>query len=233
MAIGGSGFSGLLGPVTVKLSGGGITVTNPTVADDSLINASYNVASNAPLGSQNLTVSFAGADGGAGVTSNPFPVTVAATPPVPASASIDSEPKQTYSNQTWTSCDGTQSVNNVYGYQRCVTYQVNDQNGKPIYQNFTITEAVGVVDPGNITSSMRTGNSSSNPTGQFLDGLALFGKSALLSNACQIVKQTITASGNPNPIRVNCIQYSSTDVTITDVTSSPGLCVKGTTYHCN
>lgn len=152
---------------------------------------------------------------------------------MPASASILTNIKQAYSNQTWTSCDGTQSAKNVYGYQRCVTYQVNDKSNDPIYENFTITEAVSVVDPGNITANMHTGNNLSNPAGQFLDGLVLYGNTALPSNACEIVKQTLTATGNTNPIRVNCIQYGSTDVTITDVTSSPSLCVKGTTYHCN
>jgi len=232
MAIGGSGFSSFAGAPSVTLSGSGVTVMNASVANDSQITASYSAASNAPLGSRNLTVTFTGADG-AKMPSNPFPVTVTSTSPVPASASIDSNVKQTYSNQTWTSCDGTESVTNAYGYQRCVTYQVNDKNNRPIYENLTIAEAIEVVDPGNITSNMHTGNRSSNAAGQFLDGLALFGKSVLQSNACQIVKQSITATGNSNPIRVNCIQYSSTDVMVTDVSSHPALCVKGTTYHCN
>ena len=112
---------------------------------------------------------------------------------------------------------------------------MNDKNGNPIYQNFTITEAVTVVDPGNITANLQTAGNASNPTGQFLDDLKLIGPSstAIPANACEIIKQAFTASGNANPIRVNCIQYGPTSVTITDVSSNPALCVKGTTYHCN
>ena len=159
-------------------------------------------------------------------------MTISATAPVPASATIDSDPKQTYSNQTWVSCDGDNSQKNSYGYQRCVTYQINDKNGDPIYQNFLIEETVTVIDPGNVNSKMNTGNSSSNPTGQFEDQLALIGTSALPSNACSIVRQSFVVSGNSSAIRVNCIQYGSADVTITDVTSNPSTCSKPT-YHCN
>ena len=160
-------------------------------------------------------------------------MTVTATPPVPASATIVSNIKQTYSNQTWTSCDGTENRNNVYGYRRCVIYQVKESSGADIQENLAITEAVSTVDAGNITVNSHVGNSSSNPAGQFLDEPALFGASAIRSDACNIVKQSFTATGNSSAIRVNCIQYGATDVTITDVTSNPGLCVKGTTYHCN
>jgi hypothetical protein len=151
---------------------------------------------------------------------------------VPTSATIISNDKQTYANQTWTSCDGTQSANNRYGYQRCVTYQVEDQNGNDIEAVLTISETITVVDPGNINATMSTGNSSTNVAGQFLDGLALLGSSALPSNACSIVQQSFTATGNSSPIRVNCIQYSSTDVTITNLTSNPASCSKPT-YQCN
>jgi hypothetical protein len=233
MAIGGSGFSSLQTPISVNMSGTGVTVTAPAVAGDSLINATYLVDSNTSPGSQNLTVSSPGSDGGQGAGSNKFAVTIAATAPIPTSATIDANVHQTYSNQTWASCDGTQSQNNAYGYQNCITYQVNDQSGSPLYQNLTIQEAVSVVDPGNVTATLFTGNSLSNPTGQFQDDLKLISTAALPSNACNILKQSVTASGNSNPIRVNCLQFSSTNVMITDVTSNPGLCVKGTTYHCN
>jgi hypothetical protein len=93
-------------------------------------------------------------------------------------------------------------------------------------------EDVSVVDPGNVNATMETGDSSTNAAGQFLDSLALLGTSALPSNACSIVKQSFTATGNSSPIRVNCLRYGSTDVTITDVTSNPGTCTKPT-YHCN
>ena len=162
-------------------------------------------------------------------------MSVSATAPVPAKAAIVSQPKQTYANQTWTSCDGTQSQTNMYGYRRCVTYQIEDAGGHAIFENFTVNESVSVVDPGNVIANLHTGNSSSNPAGQFLDELVLLGKTStsIPSNACEIVKQSFTATGSTGPIRVNCVRYGATDVTITDVSSNPGSCVKGTTYHCN
>jgi|GEM_PF-4635177 len=78
--IGGSGFSNLPSPLTVSVNIGGITITNASISSDTLITASYTVASNAPLGQQLLTVSSGGADGGYGTSSNPFPVTVRAQP---------------------------------------------------------------------------------------------------------------------------------------------------------
>jgi len=150
---------------------------------------------------------------------------------VPTSATIIDNVKQTYSNQTWKSCDGTESKLNQYGYQRCVTYQVKDQDGGNMQAVLKIAEAVTVIDQ-NINANMNNGNSSTNAAGQFLDGLVLVSTSTLRTNACSIVKQSFTATGNSSAIRVNCLQFSSTDVTITDVTSNPNSCSKPT-YHCN
>jgi len=118
----------------------------------------------------------------------------------------------------------------IFGYMNCPFYQVNDQNGHPLYQNLTISETVTVVDQ-NFVSKQNSGNNSTNAAGQFQDMLALIGNSAPSSNACSIVKQSFVASGNTNAIRVNCVQYSSTNVNITDVTSNPNSCSKPT-YHC-
>jgi hypothetical protein len=228
MQIDGTGFQSFPGSPSVTFDGTGIVVNGPTASSGTLITATYSVASNTPLGPQNLTVAFSQTEG---AQSAPFPVTVAATQPVPASAMIDSNVKQTYSKQTWTSCDGTQSQANAYGYQRCLIYQVKDQNSNDIQQNLVVNETVSVVDPGNVTSNLHTGNSSTNPAGQFEDGLVLIGTSTIASNACEILKQSFTATGNASPIRVNCLKFGSSDVTITDVTSNPNSCSKPT-YHC-
>lgn len=225
MGIQGTGFTSVPGTVGVQFDGSGISASNAKVTDDQDITASFTVNSTAPLGSQNLTVVFTQADNSK-TTSNPISVNVVATAPVPAKAAITSQPKQTYSNQTWQSCDNSQSQNKAYGYQRCVTYQIEDSGGHAIYENFTVQEAVTTVDQ-NITPKPNPGNSSSNAAGQFQDTLALISTGALPSNACSIVKQSITASGNSSPIRVNCLWYTSTDVSITDVTSNPGSCLKG------
>ena len=124
-----------------------------------------------------------------------------------------------------------EAKSNQYGYQRCVTYRVKDQNGADWVGVLGISEVVAVVDQ-NINTNMSNGNSSTNAAGQFLDDLALLSTATLKADACSIIKQSFTATGNDLAIRVNCLQYNSTDVTITDVTSNPASCSKPT-YHCN
>ena len=86
LTIGGSGFQSFPGQPTVSFDGGGITVSNPTVVNGSTITATYQVTCSTSVGSQNLTVSFAGVDGGSGAASNAWPVSV--TLPQPAAPSI-------------------------------------------------------------------------------------------------------------------------------------------------
>jgi len=155
-----------------------------------------------------------------------------APPQVPTSATITSNVKQACSNQTWTSCDGTETKLNQYGYRRCVQYQVEDQNSNPYQYVVATHEDITVIDPGNINSNMNTGDSTTNADGIFQDEVALLSKLAIPSNACSIVKQSFTATGNGSPIRVNCIRFGGTDVTITNVTSNPATCSKPT-YQCN
>lgn len=228
MGIRGSNFTGFT-VSSVSLSGSGVSVSGASVASDTVINATYSATSNAQTGTKNLTVTFLKSDGWS-CQSNALPVNVSASWPVPKSASIEQNLKQTYSNQPWTPCDGLKSINNAYGYQRCVVYQINDASSQPIPENFGVQEAVSQVD-GNIPAPLQSGNNISNAGGQFDDEIALVSTSPLASNSCWIGKQTITATGNSSPIRVNCIRYSSSDVTITDVTSNPSSC-SITTYHC-
>ncbi len=182
------------------------------------------------VGTATITATISNPDGGNPTTVGSTSFQVIASQ-VPTSATIIDNVKTTYSNQTWTSCDGTQSANNRYGYQRCVTYQVNDQHGNAIEAVLAVQETVTTISQ-NINSNMSNGNSSTNTAGQFLDGLALLSTSALPSNACSIVKQSFTVTGNSSPIRVNCIQYGPSDVTVTDVTPNPASC-SVPTYQCN
>jgi len=230
MAIAGSGFSKFQGSISVSLDGSGVTVSQGMIASDTLINANYTAASNAQTGTQHLAISFLGSDGGGTAKSNAFPVVVSSTWPIPMSAAIDQNDLKTYSNQTWTSCDGQNSMNNAYGCQRCLIYQIEDYAGNPIPENFAVQEVVSQVD-GNVSAPLQTGNNVSNAGGQFSDALIFIKSSPWPSNACWIGKQTITATGNSSPIRVNCIQFGASDVSITDVTSNPNSCSIAT-HHC-
>jgi hypothetical protein len=165
--------------------------------------------------------------GGNSAQSSPATATVQGAP---AKAAIYQNTKTTYTNETYTSCDGATTKLNSYGYQRCVYYQIQDSKSNPIYATFTVNESVSVVAQ-NITVTTDTGNSQSNSTGDFGDELHLISTSPLPSNACSVSKQTFTVSGYSQPIRVNCLQFSQSDVSINDVTANPSQC-SSTNYSC-
>lgn len=97
MTISGFGFSQFSGTPTVKFDGTGISVTAPSVLSDGSIIATYSVSWSTPVGSQNVTVSFAsGPDGGAGATSNPFAVSIV-PPACPTSLSLSSTTQESLS----------------------------------------------------------------------------------------------------------------------------------------
>ena len=76
MSISGFGFSAFPGTPTVQFDGTGITTSGANVINDGDIFADYAVSSSTAAGTQNVTVSFPGSDGGAAVVSNPWPVAV-------------------------------------------------------------------------------------------------------------------------------------------------------------
>ena len=229
MGLGGVNFPTTASGAAVVLSGSGVTVSNVSVTDASNISAEYAVASTAKAGTQTLIVQFSGADGVTAQT-NSIPVTITATAPVPAKAVITDMPETTYSNTTYTSCDGSTTQPNSFGYQYCLIYQIEDSSGEAISENFTVVETVSQV-ASNVSPRISTGNNVSNPGGQFSDQLSLIVSAALPTNACSVQKQTITVSGASSPIRVNCLKFTQAGVTITDVTANPGLC-STTNYSC-
>jgi len=142
---------------------------------------------------------------------------------VPTVASTVSNVLTTYSNQTETSCDGSSTRANAYGYQRCITYQIKDQQTPPVSIASTYTIHEGIVDIStNFGSNEITGDSVSNANGVFLDMVGLLGSTPLPANACAYAKQTFSVGGHP--IRVNCIHWTSSDVSVTDITAAPGSC---------
>jgi hypothetical protein len=97
MTISGFGFSAFPGTPTVQFDGTGITTSGANVVNDSDVFADYSVSWSAPVGTQNLTVSFPGTDGGPAVRSNPWPVPVV-TPACPTSTSLSSTTQELLSN---------------------------------------------------------------------------------------------------------------------------------------
>lgn len=76
MSISGFGFSAFPSTPSVQFSGTGVTTSAASVINDGDVFADYAVSSSAPVGTQNVTVSFPGSDGGAAVVSNPWPVSI-------------------------------------------------------------------------------------------------------------------------------------------------------------
>jgi hypothetical protein len=143
---------------------------------------------------------------------------------VPTTASTTGNSLNTYNGTTSTWCDGTNPQTNSYGYRRCLTYQLNDQSNPPsaLAGGYPIHEVIEDL-VSNYGSNAITGDSSSNANGVFVDQVGLIGAgSGPPANACAYSRQTFSA--NSTNIRVNCLHYTATDVTITDITATPSSC---------
>ncbi len=86
----------------------------------------------------------------------------------PTSAKVDDNKLTSYSNQTQTDCDDSSTTPNVYGYQRCVDYQVLDQQSppQPIASTLKVHEVVTVLSS-NVTYDSATGDNTTNADGIF------------------------------------------------------------------
>jgi len=148
---------------------------------------------------------------------------------VPTSAKILENTLTTYSNQTWSSCDGKESKSNQYGYYRCVFYQIQDQSTPPqdVEKILAVNEVVTPVAR-NVIADIVTAPSATNPAGQFQDGLGFLYSTPLPNGFCTYAKQTLYATDNEKPIRVNCLHYLQSDLDIVDVTSDTSQCAAPT-----
>jgi hypothetical protein len=222
-------FSGATNTIVLKTLGSGDgtyswTSSNPgfTLAPD----GSTVTLSSTASGSSTIAVTYTAeaADGGGTATKNQV-VTVQ----VPTTATLQPDPTiSTYSNQTETSCDGSSTRSNQFGYQECVQYQIGDQNSPSaaILGKYTANEQVAIVSTNQDIDS-QTGGHLTNDGGVFGDMLFLTNTAALPSNACAILNQIFTV--NNLTIRTNCLKYTSTGLTITDITATPNAC----TATCN
>ena len=153
-----------------------------------------------------------------------LPVTVQ----VPNSLALSMGGEKTYNGTTVTDCLGN-TIGTRWGYSRCATYTILDQNGTPILSgNYTANESFQTVssNPAGVPNS--TG--SANPAGAvFSDFLAFLAKSPPAPQPGEYIKQiqTITItdnnSGKNYSVRTNCLDFEYNDVTDTNITSG-GTC---------
>jgi hypothetical protein len=178
-------------------------------------------------GTSTITMTYAVSGEGGGQASATQNVTVQ----VPTTATLQAASTVTtaYSNQTAEDCSGNNPQPNEYGYQSCVYYQIGDQNtpSAAILGTYTANEQVTTVSENYVVTNQQ-GNHSSNNGGVFADMLHVLRASALPSDLCVIEKQTFTV--NASTIRVNCLQFTPTAATVTDITATPNACTMTT---CN
>jgi len=154
------------------------------------------------------------------------PVTVQ----IPTSASDTKAAKVTYTGNNVIECDGT-NEGAGWGYSRCVTYQLLDQNtpAKPIEGgNYTAQETFTLVSA-NVPFTPHNQNNPLNADGVFLDflGLTTTKSPGPTSGQFIIEMQSITIldnnTGTTYPIRKNCLNFQYNDVTLKDITAG-GTC---------
>ncbi|MBV9265667.1 MAG: hypothetical protein JO061_05810 [Acidobacteriaceae bacterium] len=192
----------------------------PSVCEDQPIaSATDTVTLNAPQCTNGSGVhSFPGGSVSTSWTDpNPAPV------PSPSSLKLSLAQKTTYSNQSVFSCGGT-LLGHGWGYSRCGTYTLLDQNGKPILNTTKyIAEETRAYVSG-VQATPHTGSGPVNEDGKFSDFLAWVNSAGPVpANAKGVRKQVITirdtTNGNTKQVRVNCLVFTPSDVTVNDVTN--------------
>lgn len=150
---------------------------------------------------------------------------------VPTSLALALAKIVTYNGNNMIECDSTNDGPR-WGYSHCATFTLMDQEtpARAITSgSFTASETVATVasNPSGLKANVGGGPLTD---GSFLDFWAFTAKSAPPPQPGEyvIVKQNITvtntASGKSyTNIRINCLNYQSTDVTVTDITKS-GTC---------
>jgi hypothetical protein len=148
-----------------------------------------------------------------------------ASQPVPTSLKLTLGNKNTYNNQTvYDACSGEQ-VGSGWGYTRCAIYTVLDQTGKPILNrtNYVANETRTYVS--GVQTKPHTGSGAVDQDGKFADFLAWINSyGPVPPNAKGVRKQVISIvdnnTGKNVQVRVNCLVFTATDVTVNDVTNS-------------
>jgi hypothetical protein len=127
-------------------------------------------------------------------------------------------------------CNGTNDGPR-WGYSRCGTFTLLDQDGQPItIGSFKATEIVSTVssNPAGLKAKVGGGQL---VNGQFKDFWAFVATSSPAPTPGEYVKSrqriAITSQNGDgtiyNDIRINCLDFESTDVTAADITKS-GSC---------
>ena len=201
-------------------AGTGITVTVRSTSATQ-ITADFAVASNAPSGNHSVTVTAGGQ------TSNN---SVNFFVQVPTTLSAPAPTVHTFTNQVATHCDGSPPNTPRWGTQDCFLYTLQDQDSptastitfSPLNASETLQWIAGDTTLPPATSGALT-------NGQFGDEIAIFSEGGPIpSTYQQTFLQTWTIKNPANNdtwiVRKNCVRWSGSSVTVTDVTGNPSSC---------
>ena len=148
-----------------------------------------------------------------------------ASSPKPSTLRLSLGQSTAYSNQDVLSCAG-KLLGHGWGYSRCGTYTLLDQTGKPILNTTNyIAQETRISVSGNYSPASHTGSGPVSNDGKFSDFLGLVNSNGPIPAKTRGVrKQTIsivnTTDQSTVPVRVNCLVFTSSEVTVTDVTAS-------------
>ena len=162
--------------------------------------------------------------GGAVCVLREVQVNVPITVQVPTSLGGPRGTKTTYNNGTLLDCYGQSVTSPFYGYEECEAYTVLDQESPPktiLQSGIQFDENIQVVATNiGLTSHTATGETDS---GGYLRDMLTLGSAthAPAAGSYVVDKQTITLHSTGAVVRVSCLDFESTDVTVKDITSAP------------
>jgi len=229
---------GLIGASTgVTISGNGFG-TNPTVSagtgiavtrgpfSDTEIQATFAVAGNAPTGNHSVKVTTSQGDSN---TDKTFYVQV------PTKVSAPAPTVHIFTNQIATHCDGSALEYHPntprWGTEDCFLYTLQDQNtptgGTISYSHLTVSEAFQWKSGS--TNLPQAWSDVGLVGAQFGDEQSAFAEGGPIPlDFTMDFLQTFTITNTDNQqtwtVRKNCIRWSGSSVTVTDVTANPGSC---------
>ena len=226
VAITGCGFSPTASNNSISAIAGVVPTITSVSPDGKMLLATFVIAPNASTGVRSVVVTVSG---GASGSSNSNPVNYTIQAPVPTSLRLVQGPKTTYNGNDIIECNGTDDGTG-YGYSYCGTFTLLDQVGNPITTgNFKASEMVSTVSSNPAGLRAKTGG------GQLVQGTFkdFWSFAAAISPAPapgQFVKarQRIALTDTVNSItyndfRINCLDFESAGLTVTDITIS-GSC---------
>jgi hypothetical protein len=112
----------------------------------------------------------------------------------------------------------------VYGYQECASYRVFDKGNPPqqiVRKGLAFDEKMILIsNSANLTNAIGTqGNGATIEGGLLVDNLSLVQTNQPLPAGTYLLKeQIITLHSTGIVVRVNCLDYEATDVTVTEIT---------------